>query len=78
MTRSDLNSFSEFFPDGIVISPGPKGPEDAGLSKRIISEFSGKVRYSGCASGCNASMKFSAGKPGKRICRFMEKQALFP
>ena len=34
-----IDNLLSLAPDGIVISPGPKAPQDAGLSKQIIKEF---------------------------------------
>src|SRR4030042_6024066 len=47
----DLNSINDFSPDGIVISPGPKAPKDAGLSKHIIRMFGDKVPILGVCLG---------------------------
>jgi len=47
----DLKSINNFAPDGIVISPGPKAPKDAGLSKQIIRMFSDKVPILGVCLG---------------------------
>ena len=38
-------------PDKIVISPGPGGPQDAGISCAVIREFSGKVPLLGVCLG---------------------------
>jgi len=37
--------------DGIVISPGPGGPEDAGISTQAIRDLSGKVAILGVCLG---------------------------
>jgi anthranilate synthase/aminodeoxychorismate synthase-like glutamine amidotransferase len=37
--RGGLDEVEQLDPAGIVISPGPKAPRDAGLSKEIIKEF---------------------------------------
>jgi anthranilate synthase component II len=37
--------------DGIIISPGPKGPKDAGISNDIIREFAGKIPILGVCLG---------------------------
>ena len=38
-------------PDGIVISPGPKAPGDAGVSKQVISRFGPRVKTLGVCLG---------------------------
>lgn len=38
-------------PSHIVISPGPGRPDDAGISKRVIKEFSGKIPILGVCLG---------------------------
>lgn len=38
-------------PDYIVISPGPKYPKDAGISKEVISSFAGKTPILGVCLG---------------------------
>jgi anthranilate synthase/aminodeoxychorismate synthase-like glutamine amidotransferase len=38
-------------PDGIVISPGPKAPADAGISKEIILRFGPEVKVLGVCLG---------------------------
>ncbi len=38
-------------PDGIVISPGPGRPEDAGISMGIVNHFSGKIPILGVCLG---------------------------
>ncbi len=40
-----------FKPDGIVISPGPKSPADAGVSKRVILEFGHSIKILGVCLG---------------------------
>ncbi|WP_330393452.1 anthranilate synthase component II [Anaeromicropila populeti] len=37
--------------EGIVISPGPKSPENSGLSKEVLKEFAGKVPILGVCLG---------------------------
>lgn len=41
-------------PDGIVISPGPGRPEDAGISVDVIRHFSGKIPIFGVCLGHQA------------------------
>lgn len=38
-------------PDGIVISPGPGGPEDAGVSNEMVRRFAGEVPVLGVCLG---------------------------
>jgi anthranilate synthase component II len=38
-------------PDGVLISPGPGRPEDAGLSNEVISHFAGRVPVFGVCLG---------------------------
>jgi anthranilate synthase/aminodeoxychorismate synthase-like glutamine amidotransferase len=38
-------------PDGIVISPGPGGPQDAGLSNATIERFAGRIPILGVCLG---------------------------
>jgi len=38
-------------PDGIVVSPGPKAPRDAGISKEIIRSFAPRVKILGVCLG---------------------------
>jgi len=38
-------------PDHVVISPGPGGPDDAGISRDVIREFAGKVPVLGVCLG---------------------------
>lgn len=48
---SDLASWN---PEGIVISPGPGRPENAGLSLSVINHFSGKIPILGVCLGHQA------------------------
>ncbi|MBW1679675.1 MAG: gamma-glutamyl-gamma-aminobutyrate hydrolase family protein, partial [Deltaproteobacteria bacterium] len=47
----DLKYIHDLAPDGIIISPGPKRPEDAGLSIETIKEFSPRVPILGVCLG---------------------------
>lgn len=49
--RTRLEEVEELRPAGIVISPGPKAPRDAGLSKDIILEFGPRVPILGVCLG---------------------------
>ena len=46
-----LEEVEELQPAGIVISPGPKAPRDAGLSKKIIAEFGPRIPILGVCLG---------------------------
>lgn len=46
-----LEELAGWRPDGIVISPGPGTPPDAGLSNDVIREFSGRVPLLGVCLG---------------------------
>jgi anthranilate synthase component 2 len=47
-TIADL---AEDLPDGIVISPGPGTPADAGLSNDVVREFAGRIPILGVCLG---------------------------
>lgn len=53
-----LAELEEMEPDGILISPGPGRPEDAGISTEVISAFASKVPVFGVCLGhqCLASL----------------------
>jgi len=46
-----INQIKNLKPKSIVISPGPGRPKDAGISNRVIKEFSGKVPILGVCLG---------------------------
>jgi len=46
-----LNQVEELEPDYILISPGPKDPEHAGISVQLIKAFHGKVPILGVCLG---------------------------
>jgi anthranilate synthase/aminodeoxychorismate synthase-like glutamine amidotransferase len=55
--RNDKISASDIFnkkPKGIVISPGPKTPNDAGICLEAIAEFAGKIPIFGVCLGHQA------------------------
>ena len=47
----DIEQIEDMQPAGIVISPGPGGPEDAGVSLAAIRHFSGRVPILGVCLG---------------------------
>ena len=52
--RSDaltLEQIRDLEPDGVLISPGPGRPEDAGLSNEVITGFAGEVPVFGVCLG---------------------------
>ena len=52
--RSDalsIEQIEELAPDGVLISPGPGRPEDAGLSNEVITNFAGRVPVFGVCLG---------------------------
>lgn len=49
--RLSLELIEDMKPDRIVISPGPKGPQDAGLSGKIIRRFSPSIKTLGVCLG---------------------------
>ncbi len=46
-----LNQITELKPDKIVISPGPKRPEDAGICNKVIKEFHKTIPILGVCLG---------------------------
>ena len=50
----DINGIREAAPAGIVVSPGPGRPEDAGVSCEAIRTFAGKVPILGVCLGHQA------------------------
>ncbi len=49
--KISLEDIKKLKPDYIVISPGPGGPKDAGISKAVIKEFTGKIPILGVCLG---------------------------
>lgn len=57
VVRNDQHTLDEIIalkPDGVLISPGPGRPEDAGLSIAIIDHFAGKAPVLGVCLGHQA------------------------
>ena len=52
--RTSIAAIAELRPTRIVISPGPGGPEDAGISIETVRRFAGKVPILGVCLGLQA------------------------
>jgi anthranilate synthase/aminodeoxychorismate synthase-like glutamine amidotransferase len=65
VARNDQTSLSEIeaiHPDGIVISPGPCTPQEAGISIELIRHFAGRVPILGVCLGHQAIGEAFGGK----------------
>jgi anthranilate synthase/aminodeoxychorismate synthase-like glutamine amidotransferase len=63
--RNDAASISDLIswkPSGIVISPGPGRPENAGISLSVVKDFSGKIPILGVCLGHQAIAACFGGK----------------
>jgi len=49
--KISLREITDMGPGGIVISPGPGFPKDAGISNSVIKEFAGKIPLLGVCLG---------------------------
>ena len=49
--KISLQELRDLNPDGILISPGPGRPADAGISKDIVNEFTGQIPILGVCLG---------------------------
>lgn len=59
ITLADIRKLK---PESIIISPGPKTPDQAGLSLKIIEEFAGKIPILGVCLGHQAIGQVFGGK----------------
>ncbi|MDR2345826.1 MAG: aminodeoxychorismate/anthranilate synthase component II [Planctomycetaceae bacterium] len=59
--KIDINRISSLSPTGIVISPGPGRPEDAGISLDVIKIFAGKIPILGVCLGHQAIVQVYGG-----------------
>ncbi|MDD5748013.1 MAG: aminodeoxychorismate/anthranilate synthase component II [Actinomycetota bacterium] len=49
--HTEMSEIEAIKPNGIVISPGPKAPRDAGLSKEIVLRFGPEIKTLGVCLG---------------------------
>lgn len=57
-----LQEIEKINPEGIIISPGPKNPKEAGLCLDIIDEFKGKIPILGICLGHQTIGHYFGGK----------------
>ncbi len=60
-----LRKVVELEPQGIVISPGPKAPKDAGISKELIREMGTRIPVLGVCLGHQCIGEVFGGKVGR-------------
>ena len=60
--KINIKEIRKHKPKHIVISPGPGRPKDAGISNRVIKEFSGKIPILGVCLGHQCIGKVFGGK----------------
>ena len=68
VTRNDSLSLAEIdalCPDRIVISPGPKRPEDAGMSCQVIERFGARIPLLGVCLGMQCINEVFGGRTVK-------------
>ncbi|MGB2601420.1 MAG: aminodeoxychorismate/anthranilate synthase component II [Candidatus Omnitrophota bacterium] len=58
----DINEIEALRPDKIIISPGPKTPEEAGISNEIIKKFAGNIPILGICLGHQCIVQAFGGK----------------
>jgi anthranilate synthase/aminodeoxychorismate synthase-like glutamine amidotransferase len=51
-------------PQALVVSPGPKTPDHAGISMALIKKFAGKIPVLGICLGCQSMGQIFGGKVG--------------
>ncbi|OPX21184.1 MAG: anthranilate/aminodeoxychorismate synthase component II [Desulfobacca sp. 4484_104] len=80
-----LPEIEELSPDWLCISPGPKAPQDAGISKAVIAHFAPRLPILGVCLGMQAMNEVFGGQTvlapvpvhGKRYQVFHQGQGLF-
>ena len=60
--KIDLETISQLQPDGIVISPGPGRPEDAGISLELIKQLGDRIPILGVCLGHQSIGQVFGGK----------------
>ena len=50
----DVDGVAQLAPDGLVLSPGPGRPEDAGVTTAVVARFAGRVPILGVCLGHQA------------------------
>jgi anthranilate synthase component 2 len=60
--RIDLDTIEQLKPDGVVISPGPGRPEDAGISCQLIEKFAPNLPILGVCLGHQSIGQVFGGK----------------
>ena len=60
-----LEEIETLAPEGILLSPGPKRPEDAGIMLEVIAHFQGKIPMLGVCLGFQAIGQAFGGKTVK-------------
>ncbi len=62
-----IERIKDLNPEGIIISPGPKSPKEAGISLKIIEKFKGEIPILGICLGHQAIAQFFGGEIIKGI-----------
>ncbi len=57
-----IEQIADMAPAGIVISPGPSYPAQAGISEEVIRQFAGRIPILGICLGCQAIGEVFGGK----------------
>jgi anthranilate synthase component II len=60
--KIDIDTINQLKPDGVLISPGPGRPEDAGISLQLIAELGAKIPILGVCLGHQSIGQVFGGK----------------